>query len=155
MPLPASTLEVVICDELWRREFGADPHILGKTLRLDDDAYHVVGVMPRGFCDMGRTSEERNTETWAAAGLAALAFPPPQRAIRLDRGVSARLKPGLSIAAAQGHLDALVESLKKQYPEEYPAQAAWTVRLIPLSETVVGGVRQSLILLFGAVGLVL
>jgi hypothetical protein len=52
-------------------------------------------------------------------------------------------------------LDALVESLKKQYPAEYPAQTAWTVRLIPLSETVVGSVRQSLILLFGAVGLVL
>jgi putative ABC transport system permease protein len=69
--------------------------------------------------------------------------------------VIARLKPGLSIAAAQGHLDALVESLKKQYPAEYPVQTAWTVRLIPLSETVVGSVRQSLILLFGAVGLVL
>ena len=65
------------------------------------------------------------------------------------------MKPGLSVASAQAHLDALVASLKKQYPEDYPAQEAWTVRLIPLSETVVGSVRQSLILLFGAVGLVL
>ena len=65
------------------------------------------------------------------------------------------MKPGLSLAAAQGRLDVLVASLKKQYPEEYPAQTAWTVHLIPLSETVVGSVRQSLILLFGAVGLVL
>jgi predicted permease len=152
---PGFNLEVVISDGLWRREFGADPHILGKTLRLDDDAYHVVGVMPRGFRDQGATSEEQQTELWAAAGLAGLPFPPPQRGLRLQRGVTARLKPGLSIAAAQGHLDALVASLKKQYPGDYPPQTEWTIRLTPLSESVVGSVRQSLILLFGAVGLVL
>ena len=152
---PGFNLEAVISDEVWRREFGADPHIVGKTLRLDNDAYHVVGVMPRGFRDLGSTSEERKTETWLAAGMAGLPFPPPLRGTRLQGRAVARLKPGLSIAAAQGHLDALVVSLKKQYPAEYPAQAAWTVRLSPLSESVVGSVRQSLILLFGAVGLVL
>ena len=152
---PGFNLEAVISDELWRREFGADPHIVGKALRLDNDVYHVVGVMPRGFRDLGSTSEERKTETWLAAGMAGLPFPPPLRGTRLQGRAVARLKPGLSIAAAQGHLDALVASLKKQYPAEYPAQAKWTVRLTPLSESVVGSVRQSLILLFGAVGLVL
>ncbi len=62
---PGFNLEVVISDGLWRREFGADPHILGKALRLDNDVYHVVGVMPRGFRDQGSTSEERNTEAVA------------------------------------------------------------------------------------------
>jgi predicted permease len=152
---PGFNLEAVISDELWRREFGADPHIVGKALRLDDDVYRVVGVMPRGFRDLGSTSEERKTETWLAAGMAGLPFPPPLRGTRLQSRTVARLNPGLSIAAAQGHLDALVESLKKQYPVEYPAQTAWTMRLSPLSESVVGSVRQSLILLFGAVGLVL
>src|SRR6202041_203207 len=152
---PGFNLEAVISDELWRREFGADPHIVGKALRLDNDVYHVVGVMPRGFRDLGSTSEERKTETWLAAGMAGLPFSPPLRGSRIQGRVVARLRPDLSIAAAQGHLDALVESLKKPYPAEYPAQAAWTVRLSPLSESVVGSVRQSLILLFGAVGLVL
>jgi len=152
---PGFNLEVVMSDGLWKREFGADPHILGKTLRLDNDAYHVVGVMPPGFRDLGPTSDERNTELWLAAGFAGLPYPPPQRGLRLQRAVSARLMPGLSIAAAQGHLDALVASLKKQYPGDYPPQAEWTIRLIPLSESLVGSVRQSLILLFGAVGLVL
>ena len=152
---PGYNLEVVLSDGLWRREFGADPRIIGKELRLDNDVYQVVGVMPRGFRDQGSTSDEQNVDLWLGAGYSGLPFRPPQRDLRLNRAVVARLKPELSIAAAQAHLDALVASLKKQYPADYPAQDAWTVRMIPLSETVVGGVRQSLILLFGAVGLVL
>ena len=71
---PGYNLEVVISDGLWRREFGADPHILGKALRLDNDVYHVVGVMPRGFRDQGSTSEEQNVELWLGAGFAGLPF---------------------------------------------------------------------------------
>jgi predicted permease len=52
-------------------------------------------------------------------------------------------------------LDALVGALQKEFPEDYPLQSAWTVRLVPLKERVVGNVRLSLILLLGAVGLVL
>jgi predicted permease len=153
---PGYNLEVVLSDGLWRREFGADPHVIGKVLRLDNDPYQVVGVMPRGFRDQGSTSEEQNVELWLGAGFAGVPFDRPQRGLRLrSRAVLARLKPSLSAAVAQGRLDALVASLKKQYPAEYPAQTQWTVRLIPLSESVVASVRQSLILLFGAVGLVL
>jgi putative ABC transport system permease protein len=152
---PGFNNEVVISDGLWKRAFGADPHILGKTLRLDNDPAHVVGVMPASFRDQGQTSEERATELWAAGGFADDPAPPPMRGTRLPFETIARLQPGLSSEAAQGRLDALVASLKKQYPADYPSQGAWTIHLTPLAETLVGNVRQSLILLFGAVGLVL
>jgi predicted permease len=152
---PGYNLEVVLSDGLWRREFGADPRIIGKEVRLDNDIYQIVGVMPRGFRDQGTTSAEQNVDLWLGAGYTGLPFRPPQRDLRLNRAVIARLKPGLSVPAAQAHLDALVDSLTKQYPADYPSQEAWTVRLVPLSESVVRSVRQSLILLFGAVGLVL
>ena len=152
---PGFNNEVVISDGLWKRAFGADPHILGKTLRLDNDPSHVVGVMPAGFRDQGQTSEQRGTELWAAGGFADDPAPPPMRGTRLPFETIARLQPGLSPQAAQARLDALVASLKKQYPADYPSQGAWTIRLTPLAETLVGNVRQSLILLFGAVALVL
>jgi len=126
---PGFNLEAVISDGLWRRKFGADPHIIGKALLLDNDEYHVVGVMPRGFRDLGSTNEEWNTEVWLGAGMAGLPFPPPMRGTRLQSRVVGRMKSGVSIAVAQMHLNALVASLKKQYPAEYPAEAGWSVRL--------------------------
>ncbi len=152
---PGFTLEVLISDGLWKGAFGGDPNILGKSLRLDNDLYHVVGVMPAGYHDPGRTADERNIEIWAASGFAAAPAPPPLRNSRYLPAAIARIKPGLTIAAAQSRLDALVAALQKQFPVDYPPQSAWTVRLVPLQESVVGNVRQSLILLLGAVGLVL
>ena len=152
---PGFTLEVVISDGLWKRAFGGDPQILGRSLRLDNDVYRVIGVMPAGFHVPGRTTEQRNTELWAAAGFAAAPAPPPLRNSRFLPEAIARVKPGLTIAAAQSQLDALVASLQKQFPADYPLQSAWRVRLVPLKESVVGNVRQSLLLLLGAVGLVL
>jgi predicted permease len=152
---PGFNLEVVISDGLWKRAFGADPHILGKSLRLDNDAFHVVGVMPAGFRDQGQNSDERSADLWAAAGFADDPAPPPMRGTRFPFEAIGRLQPGLAPEAAQGRLDALVASLKKQYPADYPPQGAWTLHLTPLAETLVGKIRQSLILLFAAVGLVL
>jgi predicted permease len=152
---PGFTLEVLISHGLWKRTFGGDPHILGRTLRLDNDAYQVIGVMPAGFHDPGRTTEQRNTELWAAAGFAGPPAPPPLRSSRIFPEAVARINPGLTIAAAQSQLDALVSALQKQFPEDYPLQSNWTLRLVPLKESVVGNVRPSLMMLLGAVGLVL
>jgi putative ABC transport system permease protein len=152
---PGFTLEGLISDGLWKRAFGADPNIRGQSLRLDNDLYRVIGVMPAGYHDPGRTAEERNIEIWLASGFAAAPAPPPQRSLRILPEAIARIKPGLTLAAAQSRVDALVASLKKEFPEDYPPQNAWTVRLVPLQDSVVGDVRPSLILLLAAVGLVL
>lgn len=152
---PGFTLEALISDGLWKRSFAADPRVLGKSLRLDNDLYRVVGVMPAGFHDPGRTAEERNIEIWLASGFAAAPAPPPLRSSRFLPEALARISPGLSIASAQRQLDSLAASLRHQFPDEYPPQSAWSVRLVPLKDTLVRDVRQSLILLLGAVAFVL
>ena len=153
---PGLLEEVVISDGLWKRAFGSDPQILDKSVRLDTDLYRIVGVMPTSFDAPGRTAEERTIEVWAATSFYGTPLPdnPPRNSRFLPTAV-ARLKPGLSTAQAQSRVDALVASLQKEFPGDYPLQSAWSVRLVPLQERVVGNVRQSLILLLGAVALVL
>ena len=149
---PGLLQEVLISDGLWKRAFGGDPHILDRNVRLDTDLYQVGGVMPEGFDAPGRTAEERNIEVWAATSFYGGPMSDhPRRSGRNLPTAIARLKPGLTIAAAQSRVDALVASLQKQYPVDYPLQSVWTVRLVPLKERVVGNVRQSLILLIGCV----
>jgi predicted permease len=154
-PTPGFTLEGVISDGVWKTTFGGDPHILGRSVRLDNDLYQIVGVMPAGYHDPGRTPEDRNVEMWMATGFAGPPAPPPERNARILPQAIARIANGLTIQTAQSRVDALVASLQKQFPVDYPEQSKWKVRLVPLQETVVGDVRQSLILLFGGVGLVL
>ena len=153
---PGFTGEVVISDGLWKRMFGADPNILAKSIRMDTDLYRIVGVMPARFDAPGRTAEERNIEIWTATSFYGAPMPdhPPRNRRNLPTAI-ARLKPGLTLASAQSRVDALIASLQKQFAGDYPPQNAWTVRLVPLKERVVGNVRQSLVLLLGAVGLVL
>jgi predicted permease len=153
---PGLLEEVVISDGLWKRVFGSDPHILDKSVRLDTDLYQIVGVMPPGFDAPGRTAEERNIEVWAATSFYGTPLPDnPPRNWRFLPTAIARLKPGLPTAQAQSRVDALIASLQKQFPGDYPPQSAWSARLVPLQERVVGNVRRSLILLLGAVALVL
>ena len=153
---PGLLPEVVISDGLWRRSFGADPHILEKSIRLDTDLYHIVGVMPSGFDAPGRSAGERNIEAWVASSFYGAPLPDhPTRSRRNLPTAIARIKSGLTIAQAQSELDALVVSLRKEFPADYPPQNAWTMRLVPLKERIIGNTRQSLLFLLGAVALVL
>ncbi|MDX6559764.1 MAG: putative transport system permease protein, partial [Blastocatellia bacterium] len=151
---PGILPEVVISDGLWKREFGSDPNILGKNVRMDTDLYQIVGVMPAGFDAPGRTAEERNIEIFAATSFygTPMSDHPPRNRRNVPTAI-ARLKPGLTIAAAQNRLDALATSVQKQFPGDYPN--GWRVQLVLLKERVIGNIRQSLVLLFGAVGVVL
>jgi len=153
---PGYLEEVVISDGLWKRDFGGDPRVLEKSLRLDTDLYRIVGVMPPAFRAPGRTVDERNVDVWAATNFYGppLPYQPPRR-VRNIPGVIARLPREAGIESAQGRIDALVADLQRHYPDDYPGAARWAIRLLPLHDDVVGGVRRPLILMMGAVALVL
>ena len=71
---PGFSEAVVISDGLWKRQFGGDPHILGRRIRVDEDGYTIVGVMPPDFRHPGQTLAG-DVELWAACGLAADPLP--------------------------------------------------------------------------------
>ena len=92
---------------------------------------------------------------WATAGFAANPFGPPVRAQRILPGAIGRIKPELTVQQAQAKLDSFIANLRNEFPKDYPAEAGWTVRLMPALETLVGNVQTTLLVLLGAVGLVL
>jgi predicted permease len=153
--VPGFLEPVVISDGFWRRNYGSDTHIIGRKMRLDSDMYTIVGVMPPGFRHPGPTLDT-DVEVWIATGFNAAPFPVPAvRSLRMLPGAIARLKPGLTIAQAQARLDAYISQLSREFPTEYPAAAAWAVRLVPVKEDLVGPQRTELFILLGAVGFVL
>lgn len=153
---PGILPEVVISDGAWKRIFGGDPHVVGRSIRMDTDLYQIIGVRPPGFDAPGRVAEERNIDIWPATSFYGppMVMQPPRKGRNLPTAI-ARVAPGLTIAEAQHRVDALVASLRKQFPADYPVQNGWRVQLLPLKDRIVGGVRQSLTLLLAAVAVVL
>ena len=145
---------VVLSYGIWQRRFGGSPDVLGRTVRVDDDAYTVIGVMPPGFNhpDARITS---NVDMWLPAGFAAEPFPEPTRHFRFLDAIG-RLKPGISLTAGQTAVQTIADRLKGQYAEAYaPEPQSWSARIRPLDEQVIGGSRPGLLVLLGAVMLVL
>jgi putative ABC transport system permease protein len=140
----------VISDGLWRREFGSDPAVLGRRVQLDNDAYTIVGVLPASFRHPGKTVAG-DVDVWATAGFSADPFPKPVRSARLLPGLIGRLKEGRSVEGARARLATFAESLRREFPGDYPAAGRWTIQIEPLQEAVVGSSRALLVLLMGSV----
>ena len=143
----------VISDALWRRSYGGDPGVLGRTLHLDNDAYTIVGVLPPGFRHPGPTVSG-NVAVFLTAGFSADPAPKPTRGTRVMPAAIGRLKPGLTLAQAQARLTAMAIELRHDFPSDYPAQAKWTIEIQPMQESLVGNVRPMLLVLMGAVILI-
>jgi predicted permease len=143
---------VVISDALWRRSYGADPGVLGRSLRLDDDLYTIIGVLSPGFRHPGPTIPA--VEVWITCGFSGDPFPAPARGLRILPGAIGRLKPGLTVAPAQARLDAMAANLRRDFANDYPPQARWTVEIVPLQQSLVGKVRPMLVVLMAAVILI-
>jgi predicted permease len=144
---------VVISDSLWHRSYGADPNVLGRSLRLDNDAYTIVGVLPPGFRHPGPTVA-RDVEVYSTAGFAADPAPKPARSTRIMPVAIGRLKPGLTLRQAQARLTAMATEIRQDFATDYPPQANWTIEIQPLQESLVGNVRPMLLVLLGAVILI-
>ncbi len=143
----------VISDGLWRRAYGADPNVLGRTIRIDGDPFTIIGVLPRGFRHPGPTTSG-DAEVFCPFGFSADPFPPPMRGTRILKSGIGRLKPGVTLKQAQARLTTMAAELRHDFPTDYPPQAQWTIAIQPLQETLVGKVRPMLLVLLGAVILI-
>ena len=126
-----------------------------RSLDADGHPHTVIGVMPPDFHHPGAT-DDGDIEMWTASGFIGGAWPsPPRRGARALPGALARLKPGITLEQAQQRLDALTASLQQTYPNDYPKQSGWSLRLEPAQTSLTGNVRPTLVILLAAVSFVL
>jgi putative ABC transport system permease protein len=133
---------------LWRRRFGGDPSVVGRTVVANSKPYTVVGVMPPGF-----EYPEKRYQLWVPfpfRGANADNVPITRQSRYLQ--VIGRLKAGVTSAQAAAELDAIGRRLAEEFPE---SDGGTTIRMASLTEETVGGVRKALLLLLGAAGFVL
>ena len=139
-PKPGSDRVAMVSYGLWQRRFGNDPRVLGKTLTLDDKAYSIVGVLPAGF-RFSTTPEN----VWIPLSL-------PTSGGHGGRflKVIGRLKPGVTLAQAQGEMSAIGDRLASDW--------VWNrgekVRIESLRDRYVREFRSALLALLAAVTLI-
>ena len=135
---------VVMSEAFWRARFAADPGVVGREIRLDGSLWTVVGIVPEGFQLMGQSS------IWAMRPLVNL--PPRARAAYVLQVVG-RLKPGVSIDAAQADLVAVAAGLAREFTQTNKGRG---VRLERMHDTIIGSdLRLTSMLFLGVVGFVL
>ncbi|MFL6262094.1 MAG: ABC transporter permease [Thermoanaerobaculia bacterium] len=138
---------VILSDKLWREHYGADKGIVGRKIRIDRKPCLVTGVMAPDF-GVGTSK----FDLWVP-----MALSPTRLMPRHVRTVSivGRLKPGVSLEHAQQEVSLLAQRFQHDYPDSYPPGSGYGMHLVPAQEDLVGEVRTTLLVLFGAVGLVL
>jgi predicted permease len=147
--LPGRPLAVLLSDGLWRRRFGADPGILGRTLTIDDEPPPVFGIMPPDF--KLPTQYGAPLEIWAP-------IQHDPAADRRSRGCHylravGRLRSGVTVDAASRESSTLMRGMLSEYPTEY--RPDFDGSATPVQQEVVGDVRPAILVLLGAVGLLL
>ena len=130
--------------------------MLGKKIILNGLPYEIVGVMPHSF---SLPREVMPTLDGAEKAEILLPLPLPANAAQNrdheDHNILGKLKPGVSVEQAQAEMGTITARLRDEFPEVYPPNGGLTFGIVPLLEQVVGNVRRTLYLLFGAVSFVL
>lgn len=132
---------VVLGEDLWRRTFGGDTSIIGRTIPLNGQQYTVIGVMPPELSSLYRT-----VQLWSP-----LVFPEADRVNRNEHKylVIGRIKSGVTLAQAREQMTGIATRLEQQYKN------GRGIRLMQIEELWVANVRSALVLLMVAVGFVL
>jgi predicted permease len=141
---PGQPATTVLSYGLWQRRFGSDPRIVGRTIRLNNEPYTIVGVMPRGF-----QFPRARVQAWVPVDYANGAGSQNRRLFALR--VIGRLRPGVSITEATSELGVIAGNLARAYPDNRESSAF----AVSLHDDLVGDERTSFLLLLGAAGLVL
>jgi predicted permease len=146
---PGGPRAALLHEAFWRRRYGADPRVLGRTVQLNAQPYTVVGVVPADF----RLPLEFAGDH--AQILVPLRLGPPDEKERGGHGLNAvaRLPEGLTPAAAQRRVDAFLVSFRRDHERDYGP--SFGVTLVPVADQVRGDVRPLLLVLLGAVSFVL
>jgi predicted permease len=139
-------LAAVIGEELWSRAYNRAADVIGQSIRLNNQAFTIVGVAPARF--RGRSD---SSEVWVSM---IASVPPQARAARGNRGFPAlaRLAPGVSLDEAQADATVVARQLEQAYPQTNDKRG---IEVSPLSNEVFGAIRPAISLLFGAVAFVL
>jgi predicted permease len=136
---------VLLSERLWRRRFGGDPSIVGRTISVDGVPREVAGVMPAGFAFPDAA------EAWLPLRFSTDDLSPSQRGAHY-LSVVGRLRDGITQAAAQADLAQIEADLARSFPRQV---AEYSVAVRPLLDSMVSGVQQPLWILLGAVCCVL
>ncbi|HEX8984103.1 MAG TPA: ABC transporter permease, partial [Bryobacteraceae bacterium] len=139
---PGGPRVAVISNGLWKRRFGSDPGVVGRTVIFSGEPYTVIGVNAAAF------EPNPAADVW---------FPLQADPASTNFGnyllAGARLRPGVSMATAGARMKAAADVFRRQYPGVIDKTE--TAAAVPMQEFVVGNIRPILLVMLGAVGFVL
>ena len=139
---PDEDAVVILAHDLWQRNFGGDPNVVGKKITISNRARTIIGVMPRGF------KFPEVSELWVPLALTTKIF------TRNDHGLTAiaRLKDGVSLEQAQSEMNNIAARIEEQNPV---TNEGLGVSVMSLHQNLSGDYREALLILLGVVGCVL
>ncbi len=142
---PTAPLVVVLSEELWRRDFSADPAIVGKQIQINAQPMTVVGVAPRG------QGYPMTAELWVPTRFSVADLSDATRGARW-LGLLGRVKSGVSLEAAGAEVDRIERQMEGLFPEQFRQRRA---RAVQLQTAIVGDLQRPLYVIMAAVAVVL
>ena len=143
---PGHAQVVILSDALWRSRFDSSPNVVGTTVRLNDESYTVIGVMPSSY-----RREPSGSRLWTPLVLGPESVLPAARGDR-RLTVMARLKSGVSVETAKAEMAALAQRSEQTYPG---TSKGWSATAVTLQHYIAAGFSVAMRMLMGAVLLVL